>query len=76
LEFFEGGFQQAVRAGKWKAVRPLGAKLQLYDLDADIGETTDIAARHPDIVERMEARLKTARIASPHFPVVGPKAKK
>jgi arylsulfatase A-like enzyme len=76
-EFFEGGFQQAVRAGKWKVVRPaLGAKLELYDLDADIGETMNIAARHPDIIEQMEARLKTARVDSPHFPVVGPKGKK
>jgi arylsulfatase A-like enzyme len=76
-EFYEGGFQQAARAGKWKAVRPvLGGKLELFDLDADIGEKADIAARHPDIVQQMETRLKAAHIDSPHFPVVGPKAKK
>jgi len=27
--------------------------LELYDLDADIGETTDVAAEHPEVVERL-----------------------
>ena len=29
-------------------------KLQLFDLEKDIGETKNIAAQHPDIVKRME----------------------
>lgn len=64
-EFHEGGFHQAVRMGKWKAVLKPGTALELYDLDADIGETRDIAARHPDIVARVEAYVKNARTASP-----------
>ena len=50
---------QAVRIGKWKGVK-LGwkvktpQKLQLFDLEKDIGETKNIAAQHPDIVKRME----------------------
>ena len=28
--------------------------LELYDLSADIGETKDVAAEHPDVVERLE----------------------
>ena len=32
-------------------------KYELYDLQADMSETTDIAARHPKIVERMKADM-------------------
>lgn len=64
-EFHERGFQQAVRMGKWKAVRSKpGAPLELYDLETDIGETTDIAAGHRDVVARIEAYLETARTPS------------
>jgi arylsulfatase A-like enzyme len=35
-EFHERGFQQAVRMGDWKAVRPqAGEPLELYNLKAD-----------------------------------------
>ncbi len=41
--------------GKWKALRlKVGAPLELYDLDADVGETRDVAALHPDVVARVE----------------------
>ena len=33
------------------------AGVQLFDLTADPKETTDIAARHPDVVQRMRAEL-------------------
>ena len=33
----------------------------LYDLDADVAETTDVASLHPDIVERLEALADAAR---------------
>jgi arylsulfatase len=35
----------------------------LYDLDSDIGETTDVAATHPDIVARLDALAESARAA-------------
>ena len=64
-EFHERGFQQAVRTGKWKAVRlKKDAPLELYDLDADAGETRDVAAAHPDVVGRIERYLRTARTES------------
>ena len=35
--------------------------LELYDLDADIGETRDVGADHPDVVDRLQALAETAR---------------
>lgn len=69
-EFFEKGFEQAVRYGHWKAVKAKG-KLELYDLSKDISETTDVAAGHPDIVAKIESYLKTSRTESPFWPVEG-----
>ena len=34
---------------------------ELYDLDADIGEATDVAGQHPDIVARLEALAEICR---------------
>ncbi len=69
-EFHERGFEQAVRMGKWKAVRH-GADqpLELYDLEADLSETKDVSAENPEIVERFEAYLDTARTASSLWPL-------
>ncbi len=69
-EFHERRFAQAIRMGKWKAVRLNPHEpVELYDLEADESETTDIAARHPDIVRKMEELFRTARIDSIEFPV-------
>jgi len=35
--------------------------LALYDLRADIGETTNVADKHPDVVKRIEALADAAR---------------
>jgi hypothetical protein len=53
--------------GPWKAVRPWGQPLQLYDLRTDLGEAKDVAAEHPDVVAKIEAHLKTARTESEHW---------
>lgn len=54
---------QAVRSGNWKLVLPRKVRfdgwsgkkdnspLQLFDLTADIGETTDLSDKHPEVVE-------------------------
>ncbi len=74
-EFHEGGFRQAaLYQGRWKGIREWrpDASLVLYDLDHDIGEKSNVAAMHPDIVARIETYLKTARSDSPDWPVKVP----
>jgi arylsulfatase A len=65
--YFSGYDLQAVRQGRWKlalAPQPDGmgkqaakvpAGLRLYDLDGEIGEQTDVAAQHPEIVAKLKA---------------------
>jgi len=69
-EFFENGFQQAVRWKDWKAVRLApGEPLELYDLVADESETNNIASENPDIVAKFKAYLEGARAESINWPV-------
>jgi hypothetical protein len=44
--------------GKYE-VRKIGE--ELFDLENDIGETTDVAAGHPDVVRRLLAIAEKAR---------------
>lgn len=58
-EFPSYGGQQAVRMGRWKALRQDifqgNLDIQLYNLEEDIQEANDVADQHPDVVERAEA---------------------
>jgi arylsulfatase A-like enzyme len=68
-EFHERGFQQAVRMGRWKAVRlKPGSPLELYDLETDPREERDVAASNPAVVAKIETYLKTARTHSERWP--------
>jgi len=66
--YFAGYNLQAVRQGRWKLAlvpQPEGMNnkngpkvadgLRLYDLDAEIGEQTDVAAQHPEVVAKLKA---------------------
>ncbi|MBA7680571.1 hypothetical protein ES703_88892 [subsurface metagenome] len=58
-----GGLMQAVRMGKWKAVRQGGdAPFELYDLSRDIGEQNNIAVEHPQIVAKIDKWVKQNRV--------------
>ena len=77
-EFSGYGGQQAVWQGKWKGIRqkmlrkgknhdPL--KIQLYDLEADPSESTDLASKHPEVVKRIRKLMAEQHVPSPHFPM-------
>jgi arylsulfatase A-like enzyme len=66
-EFYEQGGKRAVRQGKWKAVQPNVIKdpdgpIELYDLSEDLGEESNVAADHPEIVRRMRAIMHEAHV--------------
>lgn len=61
-EFHEQGGKQAVRMGKWKAVRldvsrDPNARPALYDLARDPGESRDVADEFPEVVAEMAKRM-------------------
>jgi arylsulfatase A-like enzyme len=70
-EFHERKFSQAVRMGKWKAVRYLrdNAQLELYDLEQDVREEHNVAAEHPDLVATLAAVMEQAHVDHPEWPV-------
>lgn len=66
--------RQGVRMGRWKAVRPgPNRKIQLYNLDKDIGEQKDVADANPEILTKMAELMRTGRTESDVFPL--PKSK-
>ena len=52
-------FRGAIIKGKWKLVKIalLPGKTELFDLAADPGEKTDVAAQNPEVVRDLESRL-------------------
>jgi arylsulfatase A len=66
--YFNGNRLEAVRSGPWKlAIAQQSENIgkpkepekepfvpKLYNLDTDIGEKTDVAAEHPDVVKRLQ----------------------
>ena len=63
--------QIAVRKDDWKLIVVMGEP-RLYNLKEDLGETTDIAAAHPDIVADMLRIIKEQHVDSPLFPITLP----
>ena len=71
--YYYMGQLQAVRSGKWKLYLALEAKWQnfsgqtktsaaeLYDLEADLRETRNLAKEHPAVVTRLLALAEKAR---------------
>jgi arylsulfatase A len=55
---------EAVRDDRWKLhVRKLDEEInELYDLRADIGETTNVYDQHPDVVERLNGLIEACRV--------------
>ncbi len=50
---------QSMREGRWKLVLAEGA--ELYDLATDLSETTNLAERHPEIVQKLNGLAEATR---------------
>lgn len=74
FEFQEMGGRQAVRQGPWKLVhmniRNDAECYELYNLDEDPSETTDIIDTNPDKAEELKAIMAESHIPNPDFPVL------
>ena len=57
-EFYERGTAQAVRFGKWKAIRQpmFTGPIELYDMSNDVGEKRNYAERRPDLCRARSGR--------------------
>jgi hypothetical protein len=76
----------SIRQGPWKLILGLGSggftapssvepapgepQGQLYNLDDDPGETTNLYATHPDVVARLEALLEEYRQSGRSTPIL------
>lgn len=66
------GVQRAARRGDWKCVTvKRDAPLELYNLKDDPEEQHDLAAEHPEMVERFEREMQSMREPSPNWPLPG-----
>ena len=73
------GGQACIRVGEWKMIREKlnpGPKskvkprdVQLFDLAIDIGEQSDVADQHPDIVAKLTKLMKEQHVKSELFPI-------
>ena len=66
------GFTQAVLYdGRWKGFRfgAPDAPIQLYDVDNDPAEETDVADKYPEIAAKIATYLKTARTPAEDWPI-------
>ncbi len=70
---FEWRGQRAMRAEQWKFHMPRTDNLrayaaELYDLEADPGETCNLAARHPDLVRAFTEETEAFYEDMPEYP--------
>jgi len=71
-EFSPQGGKQAILKDNWKAIRLNVAenkksKIQLYNLNKDIGENNNVADSQPQIVAEMKEIFKNARTVNKNF---------
>lgn len=69
--FYHGGEAlKAVRSGQWKLHWNKGKPTQLFDLDKDVGEETNLLKSEPEVVKRLTGYLKDfeKEIAIDHRP--------
>ena len=58
--YWEHGNWVAIRQGDWRAVHPGKKDWELYNLKSDPSESKDVAADHPEILNKLSALAKQA----------------
>jgi len=62
LRLHDGFHADGLIEGRWKLIVDTSrGSDQLYDLEADVEERSDVASEHPDVVARMKVRLERLR---------------
>lgn len=74
FEFYEGGKSQAIIKDEWKAIRnnvfrDENAPIELYNLQADLGEKTDIATDNQEMASKMHSLMKEAHTPDQEWPL-------
>ena len=80
-EFHESDGRQAVRWGKWKAIKLAVTKIsdpaiELYDLNKDPQEINNVAAQNPDIVKKMAELFSKEHSYNADWPLLFKELKK
>ena len=72
-EFYEGKTAQAVRFGKWKAIRSpmFTGPIELYDMSNDFDEKRDYSQRRPDLTNHANNLLNKHHHPDPNWTVPG-----
>ncbi|RZL96853.1 MAG: hypothetical protein EOO88_63650 [Pedobacter sp.] len=73
-ELHESGGKQAVRWLNWKGVRlnvstEKPGEIALYNLLTDPAEHIDVAARHPDVVAKIQKMMNEAHVPNKDWPL-------
>ncbi|MGB0581727.1 MAG: arylsulfatase [Limisphaerales bacterium] len=71
-ECYSSAGQQALRKGDWKALRfkvsrNKNGPVELYNLKHDLAETTNVAAKHPQIAAEMKKLMAEAHVPSADY---------
>jgi arylsulfatase A len=73
VEYPEASAMQAVWIGSFKVIRPdlkkNPEKIEVYDLDSDPSEKTDLAAKRPDLIQRAKQIWTEEHVPSKDFPL-------
>jgi arylsulfatase A-like enzyme len=73
-EFHEQNINRAIQVGDWKLVQtnialPDKTVTELFDIGKDIGETTNLADKHPEKTAELLNLIEKARVPNKNFPV-------
>jgi len=68
-EFFEGGGKRAILQGPWKLIlfntnKDDNPKAELYNIEDDLAEKNDLAAKYPEKISALLSQMNQARIPS------------